>query len=143
MNHNKFKKVHAKEKERQKTQYDQRHRLKQVQDLSPAQKVYIADRKEKGMITKIKDYRKYEVQTDSGKYIRNRRFLFPLYADPEFKEKQQSNLNNTNKNNENQFLNKGTREKRTPKRLIEEIKKKRKRRCILYAENNINCISCY
>ena len=120
-NHNEFKKVHAKEKERQKTQYDQRHRVKQVQDLSPAQKVYIADRKEKGMITKIKDYRKYEVQTDSGKYIRNRRFLFPLYADPDFKEKQQSNLNNTNKNNENQFLNKRRREIRPPKRLIEEI----------------------
>ena len=67
---------------RQQSNFNRRHKAKALEPLLPGEPVWIPDRNTTGTVTKEAASRSYEVQTESGRYRRNRQQIIPLPAQP-------------------------------------------------------------
>lgn len=65
-------------KEKQKQNFDNRHKVSTLKPLKPGEDVWIPDTQSKGTVVKETEPRSYTVQTSEGTYRRNRRHLISL-----------------------------------------------------------------
>lgn len=68
---------------KQKLQFDQRHRVKQLPTLAPGQNVWLPDREQSGQVEKQLSPKAYLVNTPSGQYRRNRKDINSFHDPPE------------------------------------------------------------
>ena len=75
-NLNKIKQKEQKIKLKQKHNYDRRHRVKALPELSPGEKVWVKDQKKPGFVkSEANTHRSYFVKTPEGEIRRNRKDL--------------------------------------------------------------------
>ena len=69
-----------KEKEKQKTNFDSRHRVTALKPLTPGDSVWLPDQQSTGQVITQDAPRSYNTETPSGQYRRNRHHIIPLPA---------------------------------------------------------------
>ena len=66
------------EKEKKTESFNKRHRVQELPELDPGDIVWVPDRNAEATVMEQTDNRSYEVQTDEGRYRRNRRDIVEL-----------------------------------------------------------------
>ena len=101
-------------KERQKKNFDQHHRAKDLPKLQPGDVVWIPDRNSPGTVTEGVSQRSHMVQTEEGTYLRrNRQHLVRL---PESAETQETENEVEPQDSEQPSRTRSTRTSRPPER---------------------------
>ena len=84
-----------KEKDRQKTNYDSRHRVTDLKPLTPGDCIWLPDQQSEGQVISEDTPRSYNVETPNGIYRRNRRHIIPMPdTEPSVKDNANSQFNN-------------------------------------------------
>lgn len=108
------------EKRTQKVNFESRHRCRPVKPLKTRQIVWITDRKEEGVVQcQLNQPRSYQVQTETGSYRRNRKFLkeLPQATTKELPQATTSETSPSNLNQNEEFERQSTDDQR-PKRKV-------------------------
>ncbi|XP_054272558.1 uncharacterized protein K02A2.6-like [Macrosteles quadrilineatus] len=127
-NHNRYRLRQMEEKRKQEQQFNKRHRVTQVKDYPENAKVWVSDRREEGVIKEKLENRKYNVETKKGgRYIRNSKFLFPMFSsggreNPDKENPHTQTLTpRSNLHNHSSTIHRPTRIVKPAKRFIEEL----------------------
>ena len=65
-------------REKQKDNFDSRHKSRELTPLSPGDSVWVTDQQTPGTVIQLSSPRSYQIQTSSGMLPRNRRHINPL-----------------------------------------------------------------
>ena len=69
-------------REKQKDNFDSRHKSRELTPLSPGDSVWVTDQQTPGTVVQLSSPRSYQIQTSSGMLCRNRRHINPLQNSP-------------------------------------------------------------
>ena len=87
---------------RQQSNFNHRHKAKVLEPLLPGETVWIPDRNTTGTVTKETAVRSYEVQTEGGRYRRNRQQIISLPTQPNSTSADTTNANTGSKSDHNE-----------------------------------------
>ena len=87
---------------RQQSNFNHRHKVKVLEPLLPGETVWIPDRNTTGTVTKETAVRSYEVQTEDGRYRRNRQQIISLPTQPNSTSADTTNANTESKSDHNE-----------------------------------------
>nr|XP_022899872.1 uncharacterized protein K02A2.6-like [Onthophagus taurus] len=115
-NHNEVKQKFEIEKEKQRKQYNRRHRVKSNEPLKVGERVWITNMKREGVVKeKTMEPRSYMVETEKGDIRRNRKHLMKLPNEEVIKQEVKEEIQDLGE------LGRGKRIKKLPKRYEDFI----------------------
>jgi len=109
-----------KRQERQRLNYNDRHRARELSPLLPGDHVWITDQKTEGKIVQSSTPRSYQVATDTGTLRHNRRHLNPLPQATVSAEIEQPSSGEINRPQSNVTVTRSGRISKPPSRLLED-----------------------